>query len=87
MAAKSLIPHRGPLGAPERGAVAGFLAGYSGDTRVSYTTDLRLFAVWCADNRLLHRTARPCATALSRHAPRKRVVAVRCSRLAPKSCV
>jgi integrase/recombinase XerD len=30
----------------------GFLAGYSGNTRVSYTTDLRLFAAWCADNRL-----------------------------------
>jgi integrase/recombinase XerD len=28
------------------------LAGYAGNTRVSYATDLRLFAVWCADNRL-----------------------------------
>jgi hypothetical protein len=27
--------------------VAGFLAGYGGSTRVSYATDLRLFAVWC----------------------------------------
>src|SRR5262245_8254944 len=33
----------------ERAAVAGFLAGYTGNTRVSYTTDLRLFAAWCAD--------------------------------------
>jgi Phage integrase, N-terminal SAM-like domain len=32
----------------ERSAVAGFLAGSTGSTRVSYTTDLRLFAEWCA---------------------------------------
>jgi hypothetical protein len=36
----------------ERGAVAGFLAGYSSNTPLGYTTDLRLFAAWCADNRL-----------------------------------
>jgi integrase/recombinase XerD len=34
----------------ERSAVAGFLAGYTSSTRVSYTTDLRLFATWCAGN-------------------------------------
>jgi site-specific recombinase XerD len=34
----------------ERVTVAGFLAGYTGATRVSYTTDLRLFADWCAGN-------------------------------------
>jgi site-specific recombinase XerD len=34
----------------ERAAVAGFLAGYTGSTLVSYTTDLRLFATWCADS-------------------------------------
>ena len=28
-------------------AVAGFLAGYCGATRVSYATDLRVFADWC----------------------------------------
>jgi integrase/recombinase XerD len=28
------------------------LAGYSGNTRTSNTTDLRLFTGWCADNRL-----------------------------------
>ena len=28
--------------------LAGFLAGYAGNTRISYTTDLRLFADWCA---------------------------------------
>jgi integrase/recombinase XerD len=34
----------------ERSMVAGFLAGYTGSTRVSYTTDVRLFAAWCAGN-------------------------------------
>lgn len=28
-------------------AVAGFLAGYCGHTRISYATDLRLFTGWC----------------------------------------
>jgi len=46
-ATSTLIRYEDPLEARERGAVAGFLAGYSGNTRVSYTTDLRLFAVWC----------------------------------------
>jgi integrase/recombinase XerD len=31
---------------------AGSWPGTRGNTRVSYTTDLRLFAAWCADNRL-----------------------------------
>ncbi len=39
-----------PLNATERGAIAGFLAGYSGNTLISYTTDLRLFAEWCITN-------------------------------------
>ena len=30
-------------------AVAGFLAGYRGQTRQSYATDLRLFAAWCRE--------------------------------------
>jgi len=34
---------------PERLALAGFLAGYSGQTRDAYTMDLRLFATWCAE--------------------------------------
>jgi hypothetical protein len=33
-------------------AVAGFLAGYSGNTRVSYATDLRIFAAWCHEGHL-----------------------------------
>jgi integrase/recombinase XerD len=34
----------------ERASVTGFLAGYTGTTRVSYTTDIRLFLAWCADS-------------------------------------
>ncbi len=30
-------------------AIAGFLAGYSGTTLISYTADLRLFAAWCTN--------------------------------------
>lgn len=36
-----------PIERREMLAVAGFLAGYGGSTRVSYATDLRLFAAWC----------------------------------------
>ena len=36
----------------ERAAIAAFLAGYTGTTRVSYTTDLRLFLGWCTDTRV-----------------------------------
>ena len=39
-----------PLSYIERGAIAGFLAGYTGNTLVGYTTDLRLFAEWCTNN-------------------------------------
>ena len=31
-------------------AVGAFLAGYSGNTRVSYATDLRIFSSWCHDS-------------------------------------
>jgi hypothetical protein len=50
----SLVPANAddPLDARARGAIAGFLAGYSGATLVSYRTDLRLFATWCVSNRL-----------------------------------
>ena len=48
----TLVHYEDPLEMRERGAIGGFLAGYSGNTRVSYTTDLRLFAGWCADNRV-----------------------------------
>jgi integrase/recombinase XerD len=33
----------------KRAAIAGFLAGYTGTTRISYTTDLRLFVAWCSE--------------------------------------
>ena len=36
----------------ERLALVGFLAGYSGPTRDSYRTDLRLFAVWLAERQV-----------------------------------
>jgi len=41
-----------PLGVSERAAIAGFLAGYTGNTLISYTTDLRLFVQWCTNNDL-----------------------------------
>jgi len=40
------------LNLTERAAIAGFLAGYTGNTLVNYTTDLRLFAEWCTGNDL-----------------------------------
>jgi integrase/recombinase XerD len=51
-AGSTLVRYEDPLDVRERDAIAGFLAGYAGNTRVSYTTGLRLFAGWCADNRL-----------------------------------
>ncbi len=36
-----------PAERAEAMAVGGFLAGYSGATRTSYATDLRIFATWC----------------------------------------
>ncbi len=44
----ALVP-AGPVSSePERLALAGFLAGYSGLTRKAYALDLRQFAAWCA---------------------------------------
>ena len=37
---------------PERLALAGFLAGYTGLTREAYALDLRQFASWCQQNHL-----------------------------------
>jgi hypothetical protein len=39
-----------PVQITEHIAVAAFIAGYTGGTRVSYTTDLRIFAEWCRDS-------------------------------------
>lgn len=36
---------------PERQALAGFLAGYTGLTREAYALDLRQFASWCQRRR------------------------------------
>ena len=33
-------------------AIAGFLAGYTNPTRASYTTDLRVFTIWCQEHNL-----------------------------------
>ncbi len=33
-------------------ALAGFLAGYSGNTRLAYQQDLRQFVSWCYDQEL-----------------------------------
>ena len=37
---------------PERLALAGFLAGYTGLTREAYAPDLRQYASWCQQNHL-----------------------------------
>jgi integrase/recombinase XerD len=42
-----LVSYEDPLEATERVAMAGFLAGYTGNTRTGYTTDLPIFADWC----------------------------------------
>jgi hypothetical protein len=51
---------------PERLALAGFLAGYTGLTREAYALDLRQYASWCQQNQLplpgpsrRHRMLRP----------------------------
>ena len=38
------------LDARERAVIAAFLAGYTGTTRISYTTDLRQFVTWCTNS-------------------------------------
>ena len=47
----TLVRYEDPLDVRDRDAVAG-LVGYAGNTRTSYSTDLRLFTVWCADRHL-----------------------------------
>lgn len=47
-----LVSCQDPLELGERVALAGFLAGYTGNTRTSYTTDLRIYADWCHANQL-----------------------------------
>jgi integrase/recombinase XerD len=37
---------------PEKLALAGFLAGYSGLTREAYALDLRQFTAWCRQRQL-----------------------------------
>ena len=40
------------LSEPEKLALAGFLAGYSGQTREAYALDLRQFSTWCRGRQL-----------------------------------
>ena len=49
----ALVPAGPVFSEPERLALAGFLAGYSGLTREAYAPDLRQFAAWCHDQGLL----------------------------------
>jgi integrase/recombinase XerD len=52
----SLLPPtiigRDPFSEPERFALAGFLAGYSGLTHEAYALDLREYVTYCADHHL-----------------------------------
>jgi integrase len=52
IATSTVVRYQDPVEVRERAAVAGLLAGYTGHTRLGYTTDLRLFTGWCAENRL-----------------------------------
>ena len=47
-----LVSYEDPSVITERVAVAGFLAGYTGNSRTGYTTDLRIYADWCHQNQL-----------------------------------
>lgn len=51
-AGSAVVRYEDPVEVAERSAVAGFLAGYSDTTLVSYRTEMRLFAVWCNDTGL-----------------------------------
>jgi integrase/recombinase XerD len=48
----ALLPAGPVFSEPERLALAGFLAGYSGTTREAYVLDLRQFAAWCHNHGL-----------------------------------
>ena len=48
MASTTVVTVVPPLFDETRLAVAGFLARYSGPTRVSYACDLRQWFTWCA---------------------------------------
>jgi integrase/recombinase XerD len=49
----ALVPAGPVFSEPERLALAGFLAGYSGLTREAYALDLRQFATWCHNHGLV----------------------------------
>ena len=56
------------LDARERAVIAAFLAGYTGTTRISYTTDLRQFVTWCTNSGVrLHDVKRAHLETFARH--------------------
>jgi len=48
----TIVKPAAPLFDEARLAIAGFLARYSGPTRISYTTDLRQYFAWCTQHDL-----------------------------------
>jgi len=48
----ALVPVAPVFSSTERLALAGFLAGYSGQTRQAYELDLRQYATWCSQHQL-----------------------------------
>jgi integrase/recombinase XerD len=48
----TLVTRNELFSANEQLALAGFLAGYSGLTRDTYTLDLRQYVAWCTEHRL-----------------------------------
>src|SRR5258706_5282494 len=51
-ASAALVPAAPVFSEPERLALAGFLAGYSGLTRQAYALDLRQYTTWCHNHGL-----------------------------------
>jgi integrase/recombinase XerD len=48
----AIVTIRSDEGMLERLALVGFLAGYSGPTRDSYRTDLRMFTIWLTERQV-----------------------------------
>src|SRR5437763_2757158 len=52
VATAAVVPIQPAFTGPERVALAGFLAGYTGLTREAYALDLRQFTSWCQQHQL-----------------------------------
>src|SRR6266851_6135453 len=80
----ALVPAGPVFSEPERHALAGFLAGYSGLTREAYALDLRQLAAWCARHQMqpfgVRRADIECLAATSRPpgGPGRRLLARLC---------